>query len=367
MCLRHPKCDAPAGDPTALAPFPLIVTRHAWDELRRCAAALAEETTGFEQELTRRADLRERLGLPARLAEVFAAVSPTSTPPAASRIMRFDFHLSTEGWRVSEVNSDVPGGFTESSRFAALMARATGAGRVPGDAVAAWTDAIARSASGDGPVALLFAPGWVEDVQVVAHVASRLEARGVQSFLSSAYNLKWIDRRAALCVGARTVPLGAVLRFYQAEWVAGLRWREAWLPLFVGGRTPVSNPGCAILSESKRAPLTWPDLDSSTETWRRVTPEARDPRDVPRRRSGDWVIKPAFGHTRGASARPSRWIAQRRFASVPIESPIGPVHACVGVYVVDGCVAGAYGRLSKTPVIDARAIDVATLVEGPAG
>jgi len=36
--------------------------------------------------------------------------------------MRFDFHWTTEGFRISEVNADVPGGFSESSAFPALMA-----------------------------------------------------------------------------------------------------------------------------------------------------------------------------------------------------------------------------------------------------
>ena len=97
---------------------------------------------------------------------------------------------------------------------------------------------------------------------------------------------------------------------------------------------------------------------------------------------GDWVLKPAFGNTGDhvavrdhlskaawigrvltALAEPRRWVAQRRFHSTPLESPRGPVHACIGVYVVDGRVAGAYGRVSSSPVIDYAAVDVAVLVE----
>ena len=36
--------------------------------------------------------------------------------------MRFDFHFTRDGWRISEVNSDVPGGLNESSGFERLMA-----------------------------------------------------------------------------------------------------------------------------------------------------------------------------------------------------------------------------------------------------
>jgi hypothetical protein len=93
-------------------------------------------------------------------------------------------------------------------------------------------------------------------------------------------------------------------------------------------------------------------------------------------------LKPAFGNTgdhvalRGrmsksawcrtvvaALAQPRRWVAQRRFESIPLQTPRGPLHACVGAYVIDGRVAGAYGRLSPSPVIDFTALDVAVLVE----
>ena len=50
-------------------------------------------------------DHRE-LGLHAELARLFASPLPPS--PAAARIMRFDFHPTTDGWRVSEVNGPEP-------------------------------------------------------------------------------------------------------------------------------------------------------------------------------------------------------------------------------------------------------------------
>jgi hypothetical protein len=92
-------------------------------------------------------------------------------------------------------------------------------------------------------------------------------------------------------------------------------------------------------------------------------------------------VKPAYGNTgdavsfRGAMsaaawarrvcvvrARPSAWVAQRRFVVVPIETPEGPQVSCIGVYTVDGEVAGAYARTSTSPVIDFAATDAAFLV-----
>jgi hypothetical protein len=384
MALDHHKWDAQVGDVAALAPFPLLLSRGAWRRLKSLAVALAKETVAIEGELARRHDLHARLGLHGALARALIPRTGITQSPAAARIMRFDFHPTADGWRASEVNSDVPGGFTESSRFAELVAKNTSEGMLVGDPGAAWIDAVTRAVPGSGTVALLSAPGWVEDMQVVTHLAARLRARGLSAHLASPHHLRWNENRARLESDFCSTPVDAVLRFYQAEWIAQLPCHESWMPLFSGGRTPVSNPGSAALTESKRLPLVWSELEARTDAWRSVLPETRDPREVRGlwRGRGDWILKPAFGNTGdyvtlrectsrsiwhrrvlAAIARPRRWIAQRRFRGLAVESPRGPMHACVGVYVIDGRASGAYGRLSPSPVIDYAAIDAAVLVE----
>ena len=147
-------------------------------------------------------------------------------------------HPTADGWRVSEINSDVPGGFTESSRFAELVAERCGAGEITGDPGAAWTSAVAEAAPLGGVVALLSAPGWVEDVQVVAHLAARLRASGLVAHLASPQQLHWVEGRAHLANDAAWIPLDAIVRFYQAEWLARLPCRAAWLPLSLEGVPP---------------------------------------------------------------------------------------------------------------------------------
>jgi hypothetical protein len=94
---------------------------------------------------------------------------------------------------------------------------------------------------------------------------------------------------------------------------------------------------------------------------------------------------------RSARWFPGSWIAQRRFASVPLnpEYTIGPpgavrrdechellqsgepplsrdesgkYHVCIGVFTVDGRCAGFYGRISPYARIDHRAVDIPVLV-----
>jgi glutathionylspermidine synthase len=321
--------------------------------------------------------------MPSALARALRKGHEKPRTPTAARIMRFDFHPTEEGWRVSEVNSDVPGGFTESSRFAELVADHTDAGTVTGDAGQAWIEALASAVPREAAVALLSAPGWLEDTQVVVHLAARIRACGLRAYLASPHHLRWVQGRAHLQTDFCNTSVDAIVRFYQAEWVAELACRDSWAPLFCGGLTPVSNPGSAALTESKRLPLLWAELDATTSTWRSVMTEAFDPREARNALTGDWVLKPAFGNTGDrvmlrnrvsrsewirrialALVQPRRWVVQRRFPSIPLESPIGLVHACVGVYVVDGRAAGAYGRVSPTTVIDYSAIDTAVLVEG---
>jgi hypothetical protein len=382
MALDHHKWDAQVGDVAALAPFPLVLTKVAWDELRSCAVGLARETVAIERELARRSDLYARIGLSPRLARALRFSANVAPTPAAARIMRFDFHPTAEGWRVSEVNSDVCGGFTESSRFAELMAEGTGAGETCGDAAAAWMDAVAIGLAPNGLVVLLSAPGWVEDAQVVAHLAARLRDRRLRAQVASPHHLRWIGGRAQIESDFQCADVDAIVRFYQVEWIVELPHADGWMPLFQGGQTPVSNPGCVAFTESKRLPLVWSELDASTTVWRSLLEESREPRDVRALARGEWVLKPAFGNTGdhvalrermsrtawlqtvlASLARPRRWVAQRRFHSTPIQSVVGPVHACIGVYVVDGRAVGTYGRLSPVPLIDFEAMDVAVLVE----
>ena len=144
------------------------------------------------------------------------------------------------------------------------------------------------------------------------------------------------------------------------------------------------NPGSCIMLESKRFPLVWDALTAPLSTWRRLLPESVDPRHAPWQRDDSWLLKTALCNTgdtvsarawmpaarwaktaRAARWFPSEWVAQRRFEALPLETPLGPVFPCVGVYTIDGRACGAYVRLSFRPVVDFAAIDAALLLEDP--
>jgi glutathionylspermidine synthase len=374
------KWDPQVGDTNTLAPFPLILKSSAWKKLAGMAELLTAETLEAEAEIVREPSLLENLGLPAALRRVFAKGCPPT--PALARVMRFDFHPTREGWRISEVNSDVPGGFSESSHFTAMMEEHFPQLRGTGSPADIWADALAAAAPSSGVIALLSAPGYMEDHQVIAFLAAKLRERGCRTHLTKPEQIFWRDGLAHLDAAWHQGPLDAVLRFYQAEWLSRLPANTGWKFFFSGGKTPVANPASAIISESKRFPLVFEKLTTKLPTWHALLPETRDPRNCSWACNDDWLLKTAFCNTGDtvsirklmsssqwirtridASFRPSGWIAQKRFESSPLATPIGPRHACLGIYTVNGKTAGTYARISEKPLIDFAATDVALLLE----
>lgn len=339
LAMEHCKWDPQVGDRPALCPQPLLMDRPTWDGLARWSETLSAEVTAAELELASRPELHRMLGVPWVLRAVLRGGARQGLTPGAVRVMRFDFHLTTEGWRVSEVNSDVPGGFTEASPFPRLMAAHYPAASIAGDPLAVWTRGMRATLGGRGTVALLSAPGYLEDQQVTALLGGALDAQGIAArFLHRPEQLAWRAGHARLAADA--TPVSAIVRFYQAEWIARAP-RPAWERLFVGGWTPVSNPGLAALTESKRLPLLWDAMRTPMPACRALFPSAVDPRTVAWDTDDRWVVKGTYSNTgdevftrdRVSAARwqvlgrhvrryPRRWVLQRRFE--PVTRPWPP-------------------------------------------
>jgi len=380
VVLEGYKWDPQVGDVDTLASFPLVMKSSAWKQMAAQAEQLTAEVITAEEEILRTPELLNMLGLPPALRRVLSRSTPLT--PAPGRVMRFDFHPTTEGWRISEVNSDVPGGFSEASYFTAKMAAHFPKLHMTGNPGSVWADTLAASVAPGGVIALLSAPAYMEDHQVIAFLAEQLRARGCRVHLAKPEQIVWRDGYAHLDAAWHRGPVDALLRFYQAEWLARLPGRTDWEFFFRGGKTPVANPARGILSESKRFPLVWANLSTALPTWEALLPETCDPRDAPWSRDDGWLLKTAFCNTGDtvsirelmrpaqwlltqldARWQPNQWIAQRRFESVPVLTPVGPRHVCVGVYTINGRAGGAYTRLSEKPIIDFAATDVALLLE----
>jgi glutathionylspermidine synthase len=377
------KWDPQVEDTAALSRFSLILRRTVWGELCEAAESLARETLAAEQALGRMPYLHRRLGLPRPIRLALRQPLERAAQAAAPRVMRFDFHFTRDGWRISEVNSDVPGGFIEASAVTRLMAEHESDAVPAGDPASAYADAIAQAATTHRTVAMIHATAFVDDRQVMIYLARLAAERGVLAHLGSPADVMWQDGCALLAGSAHPAPVDVLVRFFPAEWLPNLGRRRNWAPFFAGARTLLSNPGTALLTQSKRFPLVWSQLKMELPTWRRLLPETCDPREVNWLADDDWVLKPALGRVgeaiglrdvispkewrligRDALWWPGHWAAQRRFAAMPLLQAGEAFFPVIGVYVVDGAACGAYGRIARRPLIDHRAQDIAVLVEG---
>lgn len=369
-------------DAGVLADFALTLEPETWRELARLAEELARETLAAELELLQRPELHARLGLSRAIRRCLRTHAERGGTRGAARVMRFDFHWTRAGWRISEVNSDVPGGFIEASGFSRLVADALGL-HLTGDPTRALAEAALRALGPGARVALVHATAYTDDRQVMLHLARALAELGLQAGLLDPTQVHWRDGRASAATSWFSGPLDLVLRFFPAEWLPNARAGGDWRAFFVGGRTPISNPGAALLVQSKRFPLVWDELSVELPTWRRLLPETRSPRDADWRHDESWILKPALGRVgedvglrgvvdarewksiaRHARLWPAHWVAQRRFEAVPLVLEGEALYPCLGVYVIDGHAAGTYGRIARRARIDARARDVPVLVTG---
>ncbi len=381
MIFDHHKWDSQFEDVESLGRRCLILDAQAWDQLRRQSEQLWAEALAAEEEILGRPELCRLLGLGRRLQKACTRTARQIPCKAMARIMRFDFHFAEEGWQISEANSDVPGGFIESCAFAELAC-----GCYPGTCAAPdvgeqYARAVASSLGRGARIALVHASAYTDDRQVMVFLAERFAAEGLEPVLASPADLLWVDGVARPAGGGRD--FDGIVRFFPAEWLLNIPRRNGWQRYFHGSVTPQSNPGYALISQSKRFPLVWDRLRTPVPTWRSLLPRTCDPREVDWRNNAEWVLKPALGRVgewigirgvtadkewreiaRHAARHPGFWVAQRRFTAVAAVAVVENLYPCVGVFVVAGKACGLYGRASSVPLIDGRAQEIAILIGG---
>jgi glutathionylspermidine synthase len=372
------KWDPQIGDVNVLCDHALVLDRGTASWLARQAELLSAETVALEGEFLRHPEVHRKLGLGWRLRRALARVG--GEYPAGVRLMRFDFHPTDRGWIVSEVNSDVPGGFGEAAVLPRLAASLLDGVEPAGpDPAAAVADAFAARLPERGRVALVHATAYSDDRQVMEFLGNAFRERGFEALPMSPDHLRWdgADRAKSTAEGAAGEVHG-VFRFFPAEWLPNLS--GPWDDWFRPG-PPACNHPAAILCQSKRAPAVWESMGLILPVWESLLMDTVDPRHANWLRHADWVLKPAFGRVgedvavrevlepaewkrirKDARRHPGAWVAQRRFESRAADTRDGERHVCVGVYTVECRAAGFYARVSARPRIDQFAQDAPVLV-----
>jgi len=250
----------------------------------------------------------------------------------------------------------------------------------PPNPAAVYAEAIQKFA-GKGAMVAFFHAGVRAATWDPQFIVKEVEKRGMRGVLANPRHLAWNSNFAQVLTPSGTVRPNALIRLFLANYLPGAGKRSQWVPWFSGSRTPISNPGYSILAESKRFPLLCRELDTQMPTYQAFSPESRSPIEVSRACQDQWVFKPAFGMGgRGigiagvtkkeafkeiaeeARRNALKWVAQRRFDSLPVTTERGPGHVCLGVYTVAGIAAGIYARIRGKPLIDYHAMAIPVLI-----
>lgn len=378
------KWDPQFLDHNTVAKYALVITLEEYKELVRLTEGLDRETRAAEEFLNTHLELAEPLYLTKKLKKHV----PNMTNYDASkhvRLMRYDFHPTLEGrWAVSEVNSDVPGGFSEGSLMPQAVAKVLDSNKYCYKSFGnILIEALAKKVPAGGKIALVHCTCYSDDRQVMQFLGEQLEKKGITVLFVAADHLKFENGKAYSILDGNEGPVDVIFRYTPLEWLADMKTKN-W-----GGYFHTTTPSCnhpiSIFAQSKRFPFVWEALEKhgiDMSTWRELLPDTIDVKDA--KGKDGYIYKPVYGRVgenisikescteeeykmimNEVRIRPKAYIAQKRFASKPLKGIDGKeYHVCLGSYSVDTKHGGFYARISDTPRIDSNAADIPVLIEG---
>lgn len=379
VIFRAYKWDPQVGDHNTVAKHVVLLERETAEQLETWAEQLSDETMRMEEALIHRPSLIKKMGLPGDILKNIERLSGYHRDQNI-RLMRFDFHPTTDGWAVSEVNSDVPGGLAEASLLPEISCKYFNGYEPRRHVAQSLLQAFADKVEINHTIAFVHATSYSDDRQVMEFLSDYFQANGYHSVFAAPDHITWENQRAFCTLEGKEGPVDGITRFFPLEWLTSLPRRSNWKGYF-DCITPSCNHPAAILTQSKRLPLVWDEIGVDVPAWRKLLPETVEPRSVKPQDDG-WIYKPALGRVgegisiqeaitgkekanieKAARRHPRYWVAQRKFTSRPLTDVNGDTfHLCVGVFTVNGKSAGFYGRISPYPRIDDRAKDISLLV-----
>ena len=377
------KWDPQFLDSNTIAKYALVITRKEHEELKKLTEGLDVETRAAEEFLNQHLEFIKPLALPKKVSKEIKNMK-NYEPQRHVRLMRYDFHPTMEDkWAVSEVNSDVPGGFAEASFMPRAAMELLENERLSfinfGEIM---VDAMAEQVPQNGKIMMVHCTSYSDDRQVMQFLGDRLKERGFQILYGAADHIRFKDNTAYSILDGNEGKLDAIFRFTPLEWLTDIkpkRWQGYFDTTTVSCNHPV-----AMYAQTKRFPLIWDTLEKqglSLNMWRELLPDTLEVKAA--KGKGGYIYKPACGRVgekisieeacRGdeykkilsdVKRHPKKYLAQKKFHSRPLTGENGEnYHVCLGSYTVNGAHAGYYARISTTPRIDSNAADIPVLIE----
>lgn len=377
------KWDPQFLDSNTIAKYALIITKKEHEELRKLTEKLDAETREAEEFLNNHLEITKPLALPKKVRKEIKNMK-NYKPEEHVRLMRYDFHPTMEEkWAVSEVNSDVPGGFAEASFMPKTAAKIWENNKFEyinfGEIL---TEAIAQKVPENGRIMMVHCTSYSDDRQVMQFLGDRLKEKGFRIIYSAADHIRFQDNIAYSILDGNEGRLNAIFRFTPLEWLTDIKPKK-WQGYFDTTTVSCNHP-IAIYAQTKRFPLVWEALEKQgirLNTWRELLPETLEVKAVKGKEG--YIFKPACGRVgekisiqeackgdeykkilMDVKRHPKKYLAQKKFNSRPLLGENGEsYHICLGSYTVEGAHAGYYARISLTPRIDSNAADIPVLIE----
>lgn len=376
------KWDPQFLDHNTVAKHALVLTKEEYEEVKRLTEDMDKETRAAEEFLNTHLESAAILELSKKMRKEIATMG-NYDPNKHIRLMRYDFHPTADGWAVSEVNSDVPGGWAEASLWPQLAINTIGGNywyKNFGDIFAA---AIEEKVKPGGRIMMVHCTCYSDDRQVMQFLGDKLEKKGYNVIYGAADHLNFKDKKAFCILDDNEGEVDAIIRFTPLEWVKDMKPKR-WEGYF-NTETVSCNHPVAIFAQTKRFPLVWDELEKngiSMATWRSLLPDTREVKDA--KGLDGYIYKPAYGRVgefisikeactpkeykqilKEVKWQPRQYLAQKKFISLPLIGVDGKeYHVCLGSYTINGKHAGFYARINDAPRIDSNAADIPVLIEG---
>lgn len=377
------KWDPQFYDSNTLSKYVLVLTKDENDEVIKLTESLDKETRLAEEYLNKNIKIAKKLSLPKKILEQIPNMQ-TYDKTQNIRLMRYDFHPSQGGnWVVTEVNSDVPGGFAESSLLPDLARRTIGMPALEynsfGDRM---VEAIHNLLNKHGTIMMVHCTCFSDDRQVMQYMGDRLKKEGYKVIYGATDHITFKDKKAYCILDNNQQEIDLIFRFTPLEWLVQMksfRWDGYFNTLTKSCNHPIS-----IYTQSKRFPFVWADLEKAgicMKTWKSLLPETIEVKDIGSQEG--FIYKPVYGRVgekisikeackgdeyikilNDVKKHPKQYLAQKKFQSMPLKGDDGiEYHICLGSYTIESKHAGYYARISPYPRIDSFAADIPVLIE----
>ncbi|NLC97342.1 MAG: glutathionylspermidine synthase family protein [Erysipelotrichaceae bacterium] len=377
------KWDPQFKDDNTIADHVLVLTQKENQEIENLVVSLGKETKEAEKFINLNHNIMKDLKLPWKMKKVISLCKNYDSSKHV-RLMRFDFHPCTDGtFMISEVNSDVPGGFAESSLMPKIALHYLEDKHYIyknfGDVLIKH---LVKKIKPFGTIMMVHCTSYTDDRQVMQFLGDELEKLGFKIIYGAVDHLNFKNKKAFSILDNNKKDIDGIIRFNPIEWVVDIQ-DKSWHGYF-NTETPSCNHPIAVITQSKRFPLIWDILEKegiNLSTWRKTLPHTTGVKKAKHKEG--YIYKPVWGRVgegitiKGAIEKkeydktikdvkkhPKNYIAQKQFESLGLLDEDGKIyHVCLGAYYVEGESAGYYGRISKTKRIDSHAKDIPVLIE----